>query len=743
MPFQWTKDCHRAFQELKNHLIQAPILAHYDPKRATKLETDASDGVVGAVLSQKLEDGEWHPIAYFSKTMQPAECNYPIHDKEMLAIIRALEEWRPELEGLRANEGFQIYTDHKALEYFMTKRALSSRQANWAEFLSRFLFTIQYQSGKQNVLADILSRQQGMVEEQNTVKQMLREQTLLPSERLDTRIINELEREEAVRAEINCLTATATPPRPQDMMGLDGVTLLNRLFQANKTHESLQEHRATISEDDSPWTLEDDLLLYKGRLAVPDDGDLRARLLDEIHRQKSSAHPGINKMKKITRARYYWPKMTEDIERYCRRVRSPRDLPPGLLQPLPIPERPWQHISVDYCSFPKDKAGYDNILVVVDRFGKRAISIPCYKTTTAREMAQLFLIHVYRHQGPPDSIVSDRGPQFVSEFWEAVCQILGTKLKLSTADHAQTDGQTENANQYIEQRIRPFVNYYQDNWSELLPMVDFASAALPQASTGVPPFLVDRGYYPRTSFDWKPLAKKPTTSVTKNQQYAKEWTKRLEEVWEFVKGSLVKAQDSQRKQANKKRREVDFQVGDQAYVRTDSWKSDRPSRKLDHRMAGPFLILEKVGNSYRLDLPSGIKVHPVFSPDKLRKAGTDPLPGQIADEAPAIEVNGEQQWEVEQILGVKQVRNRLRYRAAWIGHDEDLTYYPAGDFKDAPHKIRDFHQQYPEQPGPPRRLATWLKAWEEDTYLEDHPEDDLPEEKSTNSATKQGRRRKK
>jgi hypothetical protein len=105
------------------------------------LELDASDGVVAGVFSQfDPTDGHWHPIAYFSKIMAPAECNYEIHDKEMLAIIRALEQWRAELEGLDSK--IQIFSDHKALEYFMTKRQLTARQARWAETLSRFNFKI-------------------------------------------------------------------------------------------------------------------------------------------------------------------------------------------------------------------------------------------------------------------------------------------------------------------------------------------------------------------------------------------------------------------------------------------------------------------------------------------------------------------------------------------------------------------------------------------------------------------------
>jgi hypothetical protein len=142
------------------------------------VETDASDRVIAAILSQLDPDTNlWHPVAYFSKTMAPAECNYAIHDKELLAIVRALTEWRAELEGLRSR--FDILTDHRALEYFMTTKKLNSRQANWAELLTRYNFIIRYRPGTQNPLADALSRREADVEAQNQTKDAHRTQLLL------------------------------------------------------------------------------------------------------------------------------------------------------------------------------------------------------------------------------------------------------------------------------------------------------------------------------------------------------------------------------------------------------------------------------------------------------------------------------------------------------------------------------------------------------------------------------------
>lgn len=272
-------------------------------------------------------------------------------------------------------------------------------------------------------------------------------------------------------------TPLRTPSEPPSSISVMTGEVVDRVRISNRIHDSLQRYQDQVGKLEQ-WTMSDGLLLHDGKLVVPDDGDLRARLLDEMHRLPSTAHPGEDKLAQLFRTRFYWPGWTADIHRYvdncqiCKRTKN------RLLHPLPIPTRPWQHISIDFCSLPKDKHGFDNVTVVVDRFSKRTISIPCHKTITAEQTARLFVDHILRWVGCPGSIVSDRGPQFISEFWKTFCDILKIKRKLSTAHHPQTDGQTEIANKYMEQRLRPYINYHQDDWSEHLWMVDFAVACL-------------------------------------------------------------------------------------------------------------------------------------------------------------------------------------------------------------------------------------------------------------------------
>jgi hypothetical protein len=176
--FNWTEKCQEAFDTLKKALINAPVLKYFSYGRKHMLETDASDGVTAAVLSEQDPETEaWHPVAFYSKTMAPAECNYPIHDKELLAIIRAFEEWRAELIGEEDKLG--VYSDHKALEYFMSTKQLSARQVRWAEYLSQFFFEVRFRAGKKNERADALTRREQDVGPQEKAMKEARYQILL------------------------------------------------------------------------------------------------------------------------------------------------------------------------------------------------------------------------------------------------------------------------------------------------------------------------------------------------------------------------------------------------------------------------------------------------------------------------------------------------------------------------------------------------------------------------------------
>jgi len=181
-PFEWLEDQQEAFEEMVLKFTTAPTIQHFDHSREVIIETDASDCVSAGVLSQRDDEGVLHPVAFFSKKHSPAECNYDIYDKELMAIIKALEEWRQECEG--AEHTLQLITDHQNLEYFMSKRLLNRREARWAQFLSRFDYEIVYRPGKSNGKADALTRRPGDLPEGGDERLKTMEQVVLKPQNL-------------------------------------------------------------------------------------------------------------------------------------------------------------------------------------------------------------------------------------------------------------------------------------------------------------------------------------------------------------------------------------------------------------------------------------------------------------------------------------------------------------------------------------------------------------------------------
>jgi hypothetical protein len=153
--FVWSDECSKSFETLKKAFTTAPILRHFDYDKEIIVETDASDYISASVLSQYNDEGILHPVAFFSKKHTPVECNYEIYDKELMGIVRAFEEWRPELEGARYP--IQVVSDDKNLEYFMSTKLLNRCQTQWAEYLSRFNFKIVYHPGKAGGKPDALT----------------------------------------------------------------------------------------------------------------------------------------------------------------------------------------------------------------------------------------------------------------------------------------------------------------------------------------------------------------------------------------------------------------------------------------------------------------------------------------------------------------------------------------------------------------------------------------------------------
>ena len=224
---------------------------------------------------------------------------------------------------------------------------------------------------------------------------------------------------------------------------------------------------------------------------VPNYGPLKLKLIQNHHEALVAGHPGCAMTLELLSWRYYWPDMYKHVDRFmrtchiCQRSHTSRHAPYGILQPLSIPQRAWQDISMDFVTSLPWSKGKNAILIVVCRLTKMCHLIPCRDMITAEELACLLTKYVARINGLPQSIVSDRGSIFTSRFWRALCALWKGQIRLSTAFHPQTDGQTEKLNTVMEQYLRYFINYLQDDWAEWLPCVEFAANNQAPKTTGM------------------------------------------------------------------------------------------------------------------------------------------------------------------------------------------------------------------------------------------------------------------
>jgi len=305
------------FKELKTGFTMEPVLAIPDIDREIRVEADTSDYATGRVLSTKCEDRKWRLVAFISKSLNTMERNYEIHDKEMLAVIRCLEAWRHYLEGVKLE--FEIWTDHKNLQYFMTSQKLNCRQVRWALYLSRFNFRLKHVPGKNMEKANGLSRRpdwQEGVERDNEDQKLIKPEwirgveTLIKEENLRERIRKAQEGDEKIVEAIK---------------GLKGAGI-----------KALK---------DKEWRVEDGIVLKEGRIYVP-EGDLRREIIQLHHDTPLGGHGGRWKTTELISRNYWWPGVTKEVGRYvegcdaCQRYKNRSKAPAGKLMPNTIPEKP-------------------------------------------------------------------------------------------------------------------------------------------------------------------------------------------------------------------------------------------------------------------------------------------------------------------------------------------------------------------------------------------------------------------
>ncbi|BAE56502.1 unnamed protein product [Aspergillus oryzae RIB40] len=657
--WEWTNEHQSAFDKAKEAITTAPILAQHDPAKQTIIETDASDYAIGARMVQAGPDGKLRPIAFESRKLVQAELNYDIHDKELLAIVSAFKKWRVYLEG--AQHQIIVKSDHKNLTYFTTTKELTRRQARWAETLSQYDFRIEHCKGSENGQADALSRRPDHEIKGKTIE------TAILKQHEDGSIGYNKQTLAAVTVEIK------DPTR-------------HLIAKANKKDEALTQKLE--ASDDLFTKDEDGIVYYRNLIWVPQK--LRNMIIQEHHDNPTRGHFGVEKTSEQIARNYYFPNMAKQVRKYidkcetCIRDKPARHKPYGLMQSPDAPSRPWEWITIDFVGPLPESEGWDMITVITDRLTKYIHLVPSKSTLDAVHLAHLLVNHVFVHHGMPKKITSDRDKLFTSKFWQSLTDLMGIDQKLTTAYHPQGNGQTERTNQTIEQYLRHYVNYQQDDWANLLPTAQFAYNNAEHSTIGTTPFYANHGYHAKVAGE--PRNKQPVAEeAIETVEGLKSLHNQLSLDIKFFNHRAAMYYNRHHEKG------PTFKKGEKVFLLRRNIKTKRPSSKLDHQKIGPFRVEEQIGNvNYRLKLPDSMKkIHPVFHISLLEPA---PENAKIAEN---IELDEEgTEYEVEKILKHKRVNGKPHYLVKWKGYStSENSWEPIENLTGCHQLVRQYHQR--------------------------------------------------
>ncbi|KAK2395503.1 hypothetical protein QL285_057237 [Trifolium repens] len=405
----------------------------------------------------------------------------------------------------------------------------------------------------------------------------------------------------------------------------------------------------------------DNILRCQGRVCVPDAMNLRNTILGEAHKSKLSIHPGATKMYQDLRQDFWWPGMKKDVAEFvascltCQKAKIEHQRPAGMLQSLDIPEWKWDSISMDFITgLPKTRRKHDSIWVIVDRLTKSAHFLPVRITDTAAKLTDVYIAEIVRLHGIPSSIVSDRDPKFTSHFWKTLHEALGTKLRLSSAYHPQTDGQTERTNQSLEDLLRACVLDDRGSWDDVLPLIEFTYNNSYHSTIGMAPYEALYGRRCQTPLCWY----QDGESMIVGPEMVQQTTDKVRK----IRAMMKVAQDRQKSYADKRRRPLEFEEGDHVFLRvtpTTGVGRALKARKLTPKFIGPYQILERIGKvAYRIALPQALSlIHDVFHVSQLRKYTPDPSHVITPDD---IQLRDNLSFEVPPIKIADRKMKRLR-----------------------------------------------------------------------------------
>ena len=666
----WAPKHHKAFNAIKEIVTSRDCLTTIDftkmPDYKIFVTTDASDKCSGAVLSFGPSWESAHPVAFDSMTFKNAELNYPVHEKELLAVIRALKKWRVDLLG----SPFFIYTDHKTLENFNVQKDLSQRQARWMEFMSQFDAKVVYIKGEDNTVADALSRlpsPQTLVDSENTAQHPY---NFCDDDETDMPVASVTFPHLCGPWESATCLASREPVVPAIGATLE-ITADKSFLEAVRSGYAEDAWCKTLPVAAISWPdlkFRDGLWYVGERLIIPRSKNLRETLFILAH--DVIGHFGFYKTYGSLRNAYYWPNMCHDLEQGyvsscpdCQRNKSSTIKPYGPLHPLPIPDQWGDSVAIDFIGPLPEDDGKNSIITFTDRLGSDIQLVASRTDITVEDLAYLFFDRWYCENKLPSEIISDRDKLFVSRFWKALHKLTGVKLKLSTAYHPKSDGASERTNKTVNQALRYHVERNQMGWVRALPKIRFDMMNTVNKSTGFTPFQLCMGRSPRIIPPLVPAKSSATvTDIDAWHVIGKLETGVLE-----AQDNLLKAKLSQACQANKNHTlTFPFTVGSRVRLSTlhrrkeYKAKGEKRIAKFMPHYDGPYKIIDvdEEHSTVTLDLPNSMNILPTFHTSQVIpyiESDTERFPSRHFEEpAPIITEDGNEEQYIDKILDARR-----------------------------------------------------------------------------------------
>ena len=598
---EWSKELQGCFDDIKEHLTSSETLALPDMTLPFVLKTDACDFAIGGSLHQ-LQNGEERVIAFESKKLSGAELNWATPEKELFAYFHCMKLWRHYLQGGVTN----IQGDHKPLTEIKTQKNLSPKQARWLSFLEGFEYNLEYIPGELHIGPDALSRRPDL---------MLRLHDVLV-ERSFLTALSDSGPETDLRSITDCYNGSKAVG---DLIFVE--LWLERIKEALKSDEI--HAKLTSGEKVPHFTLENSFVYHtddnRGHnrvLYIPADDALQTAIIKEMHDPPFQGHFGDDKTLERIKRFFYWPSMEGTVKFYistcdlCNRhkVRTTK-VPSSGNVPYDIPEAPWDVINLDQkTGLPTSRAGNDSIWVFTDRLTKmmHAVHGKVGQFNDAKALAFLFFEHVFRHHGFPKKIISDRDSRFMSEFWQELFILAGTRLNTSTGDYAPTDGQPERANRTVVECMGILGEDRPEDWARFIFAIEFAYNDSRHKATGFSPFELNTGRSPNTPVQMVLKGLLPKPNLIDRDGELLDPTKLFHRIATILSQTKIKlrlASASQKVYLDSQKTFHIFRAGDFVYM--ENPLLGKPGFKsMDPRYLGPFEILAPVGaSSFLLDLP--------------------------------------------------------------------------------------------------------------------------------------------